>query len=56
MAALVGALLPLYSLAMAHTMTPHKRSNDRSDRCDIKVGGVGAIVGAPLAAILHAVW
>lgn len=53
MALLGGALLPLYSLAMAHTndyLTKDQMIG--ATGAIIKVGGVGAIVGAPLAAIL----
>lgn len=53
MACLGGALLPIYSLAMAHT-------NDYLELDQmigatgaiVKIGGAGAIVGAPVAALL----
>lgn len=48
-----GSLLPLYSLAMAHTndyLTKDQMIG--ATGAIIKTGGVGAIVGAPLAAIL----
>lgn len=53
MAALGGALLPLYSLAMAHTNDYlEKDQMIGATGAIIKVGGIGAIIGAPLAAAL----
>lgn len=53
MIALGGSLLPLYSLAMAHTndyLTKDQMIG--ATGAIVKVGGIGAIVGAPLAAVL----